>query len=40
MSYMFYGQFFNPDISKWNTSKVTDMSHMFSGGYFNQDISS
>ena len=28
---MFAGTKFNQNISKWNTSKVTDMSHMFSG---------
>ena len=30
---------FNGDISKWNTSNVTDMSNMFVGSKFNGDIS-
>ena len=30
---------FNGDISKWNTSKVTNMSGMFMISPFNQDIS-
>ena len=39
MSYMFFNCNNLPDISKWNTSNVTNMSSMF-GGYNNQpDIS-
>ena len=29
----------NDDISKWDTSNVTDMSSMFSNSKFNGDIS-
>src|SRR5574344_876257 len=42
MSEVFYANgfnYFNGDISKWDTSKVTDMSDMFMYSYFNQDIS-
>ena len=39
MRAMFAGTKFNQDISKWDTSKVTDMSHMFSGATaFNQPL--
>ena len=38
---MFAGSnFFNQDLSSWNTANITDMSYMFSGcSNFNQDIS-
>ena len=41
MSSLFYeAESFNGDISKWDTSKVTDMSSMFKGAVaFNADIS-
>src|SRR5574344_1420583 len=42
MSEVFYANgnnYFNGDISKWNTSNVTDMSDMFIGSHFNGDIS-
>ena len=34
-----FNHFFNGNISKWDTSKVTDMSYMFRESSFNQDIS-
>ena len=36
---VFSGSDFNGDISKWNTSKVTDMRYMFEHSIFNRDIS-
>jgi len=39
MSYMFYRCYNIPDISKWNTSNVTDMSYMFYRCYNIPDIS-
>ncbi|MBW8199456.1 BspA family leucine-rich repeat surface protein [Flagellimonas abyssi] len=39
MSYLFFDNSFNEDISSWDTSSVTDMSNMFdSAKDFNQDI--
>ena len=39
MENLFYFSSFNGDISKWNTSNVTNMSEMFSYSNFNGDIS-
>jgi surface protein len=39
MSEMFMESSFNGDISKWNTSRATDMSAMFWHSQFNSDIS-
>src|SRR5574344_858037 len=42
MSEVFYANgfnYFNGDISKWDTSNVTNMSRMFNGSHFNGDIS-
>ena len=42
MSELFYANgfnYFNGDISKWNTSNVRDMSRMFNGSHFDGDIS-
>lgn len=41
MSYLFYDNFnkFNGDISKWDTSNVTNMNSMFFASEFNRDIS-
>ena len=39
MSYMFNNSQFNGDISKWDTSNVTNMSWMFHGSKFNGNIS-
>src|SRR5579875_2067273 len=41
ISYIFYGSNskFNGDISKWNTSNVTDMTHIFRESFFTGDIS-
>ena len=39
MSYLFYGSYFNGDISKWDVSNVKDMSRMFYYSNFNGDIS-
>ena len=36
---MFYGSFFNKDISNWDVSKVTRMEFMFAFSKFNKDIS-
>jgi surface protein len=36
---MFQNTVFNGDISKWNTSNVTEMAKMFSNSKFNGDIS-
>ena len=42
MSELFYPNgfnYFNGDISKWNTSNVRDMNRMFNGSHFDGDIS-
>jgi len=36
---MFYSSQFNGDISKWNTTNVTDMFQMFRDSVFDNDIS-
>jgi hypothetical protein len=39
MQGMFFGSYFNENISKWNVSKAKKMYAMFAFSKFNQDIS-